>query len=275
MGSGFTLIRSKHEDGVLKFYPIANDTGTINIGDGTLDCDLKIFLGSTTEYIEFDVGNSRMNVIAPLVMGTSTTDGVALTDAITVISGIYSEVGVALTASTVVQGTLNNLYISTAQDADVDIYAGKSIITTVVNLVDGEHVGLWGEFAFSGTVSTVWTAENINAGMKATLTSDNNLTLGTACVAAGLVIDSKIGSSATINGNTVGLHIKKGSTSLDFEYGIEWTDCLSTAVFKCLSSGTVVSDSDSGAVPTAEGYITCEVDGNVRYIYLFDAKPSG
>lgn len=42
--------------------PRVDDTGEINIGDGTYDMDMKVFLGSTSEYVLFDVGNSRLDV---------------------------------------------------------------------------------------------------------------------------------------------------------------------------------------------------------------------
>lgn len=56
-----TRIKSKWSSGNLIFYPDTDDTGAFIIGDGTLDCDFKVFLGSTTEYFEADVGNSRVN----------------------------------------------------------------------------------------------------------------------------------------------------------------------------------------------------------------------
>jgi hypothetical protein len=57
---------------VLKVRPVADDTGEINIGDGTYDMDVKVFLGSTTEYLLLDVGNSRVQLpdSVPLSIGT-------------------------------------------------------------------------------------------------------------------------------------------------------------------------------------------------------------
>jgi len=57
-----TLIKSDWSSGNLIFLPNTDDTGAINIGDGTRDCDFKVFLGSTTEYAEFNVGDSRVNI---------------------------------------------------------------------------------------------------------------------------------------------------------------------------------------------------------------------
>lgn len=45
---------------ILKIRPATNDTGSINIGDGSYDIDVKVFLGATTKYLLLDVGNSRM-----------------------------------------------------------------------------------------------------------------------------------------------------------------------------------------------------------------------
>jgi len=44
------------------FYvrPVADDTGAFMVGDGTTDMDLKVFLGSASQYALFDVGNSAL-----------------------------------------------------------------------------------------------------------------------------------------------------------------------------------------------------------------------
>lgn len=54
----------------LNILPLTNDIGAINIGNGTRDIDLKVFLGSTAEYAEFDVGNSRINLVGVPVLLT-------------------------------------------------------------------------------------------------------------------------------------------------------------------------------------------------------------
>lgn len=55
----------------LSFLPQVNDQGSIEIGDGSTDMDLKVFLGSTSEYVEFDVGNSRVNCEVPILYGSN------------------------------------------------------------------------------------------------------------------------------------------------------------------------------------------------------------
>jgi len=52
---------------LLTIIPATDDTGAINIGDGTTDIDLKIFLGSATEYVDFNVGDSKVTMaLVPL-----------------------------------------------------------------------------------------------------------------------------------------------------------------------------------------------------------------
>lgn len=57
---------------IAKVRPLVDDQGAINIGDGTYDMDVKVFLGSTTEYVLFDVGNSLLQLSdsTPLSLGT-------------------------------------------------------------------------------------------------------------------------------------------------------------------------------------------------------------
>lgn len=45
---------------LLTILPATNDLGAINIGDGTTDIDVKIFLGSATKNVLFDVGASAI-----------------------------------------------------------------------------------------------------------------------------------------------------------------------------------------------------------------------
>ena len=44
----------------IEWLPRAADTGAFHIGDGSTDMDFKLFLGATTKWALFDVGNSRV-----------------------------------------------------------------------------------------------------------------------------------------------------------------------------------------------------------------------
>ncbi len=46
----------------LFLLPREDDQGVINVGDGTKDMDVKVFVGSTDEFVILDVGNSRVDL---------------------------------------------------------------------------------------------------------------------------------------------------------------------------------------------------------------------
>jgi len=83
----------------LQIIPAANDTGAINFGDGSSDIDVKVFLGSTNEYAEFNVGDSKVNlagVASTILSITSTLIGsvadnaveITVTDSQTIATGV-------------------------------------------------------------------------------------------------------------------------------------------------------------------------------------------
>ena len=271
-----TLVKSKWSSGNLIFYPATDDTGAINIGDGTNDCDFKIFLGDTSTYVDFNVGDGAMNITAALTMGASVADGVTLTDASTVLAAMYGDIEVDGTASTVINNLYSSFYISTAQTNDWDFYAVRGHVTAAKDTADGLHGGVWGQYEYSGTVAVTETSESVAAGVIAEIKSDNDLTLGTGAVAAGLLVDGAVGATATNNGELSGIYVKKQSGTLDFEHGITIENCVSAGIFNFPdgSVGTIISDSNDAAFGTATGYITNVVGGNTRVIPFRDDAPS-
>lgn len=61
-------VLQRWDGSALEFLPVSDDTGAINFGDGTTDLDVKIFLGSSTVYALFDVGNARVDLSCDLIM---------------------------------------------------------------------------------------------------------------------------------------------------------------------------------------------------------------
>ncbi len=61
------------DGGSLNIVPLNDDVGVIEIGNGTDDIDLQIFLGAAGEFALFDVGNSRLtlNAIDFMVIATA------------------------------------------------------------------------------------------------------------------------------------------------------------------------------------------------------------
>ena len=47
----------------LHLIPAVDDQGVLQVGNGTNDMDVKVFLGSTSEYVEFNVGASQLNIV--------------------------------------------------------------------------------------------------------------------------------------------------------------------------------------------------------------------
>jgi hypothetical protein len=80
-GETFDLLSSDS----LKLQPVADDTGKIQIGDGTKDMDFQIFVGSATESFLFDVGNSKLTATAPIESNSAinTSGTMALSGAVT------------------------------------------------------------------------------------------------------------------------------------------------------------------------------------------------
>jgi hypothetical protein len=75
-------------DSVLEFLPAVDDQGAINIGNGTLDIDFKVFLRTTADYVLFDVSESRVEMAQVPIKWTGTLNGKGLDfDDITLTAG--------------------------------------------------------------------------------------------------------------------------------------------------------------------------------------------
>lgn len=133
----------------LQLRPLVTDTGAINIGDGTNDCDFKVFLGSTSEYALFDVGNSQVDLQCPLALtGNLTVSGtVSMTDTVVTAEHGAGVIGTAMTPTTsrrTINGTIITEFkidltglasINTANDviglsAGGNAYIGRNVVAT-------------------------------------------------------------------------------------------------------------------------------------------------
>jgi hypothetical protein len=73
---------------LLTVIPLTDDTGAINVGNGTKDIDLKVFLGTTAKYVLFDVGNARVELAGtPLRMSGTFADHIFYVPNLTLSSG--------------------------------------------------------------------------------------------------------------------------------------------------------------------------------------------
>ena len=88
---------------VLQLNPEVDDQGSMQIGDGSADMDVKVFLGSSTEHVLLDVGSSQVTLTGvPLVLtgsaGSITCDSsLTMSDGATVTQGSGSGKATAVT----------------------------------------------------------------------------------------------------------------------------------------------------------------------------------
>jgi len=84
----------------LDILPVADDTGAINIGNGTLDIDFKVFFGTTGHYFLCDVGGEKIS-IAAAPSGSSAVNALDMTiaDACTLSSGYAHGLHIGYTKS--------------------------------------------------------------------------------------------------------------------------------------------------------------------------------
>ena len=85
---------------VLYVLPVVDDQGYLAIGNGTNDMDVKVFLGASTDFVLFDVGNGQVTFDnAELQMGDN--DGIEFGDGADVTvewNGTYLEANSAANA---------------------------------------------------------------------------------------------------------------------------------------------------------------------------------
>lgn len=105
----------------LTILPVADDTGAILIGDGTTDMDVKVFLGTSTKFVLFDVGNTSLVVSAGVTLSVDDT-----TDTSSTVTGsIHTDGGVGI-AKALWVGTTSRLVGAVTID-DVATFAGRDV----------------------------------------------------------------------------------------------------------------------------------------------------
>lgn len=154
----------------LKLLPQVDDTGALNIGDGTTDMDVKVFLGASTDFVLFDVGNGRVQVdSAELLMGDSDE----------IIFGDGSDVtlawdGTQLEFLPVADDTGAINFGDGTTDCDVKVFLGAATDFVLFDIGNGQvtldnaelNLGDNDELEFGdasgGDVSIAWDATNLN-----------------------------------------------------------------------------------------------------------------
>lgn len=125
-----------------KIRPKIDDTGKLQIGDGTYDMDFEVYLGTSTEKAVFDVGNSRLSLDAiPLRYG----GGGAVTQATSITTGVTL-------SNFTGQITTVSQTVAAAAEAEFTVTNTKVTATSVVAVCIGTHASTG---TFTATVSAV------------------------------------------------------------------------------------------------------------------------
>lgn len=141
----------------------------------------------------------------------------------------------------------------------------------------GQNTGIWCYWEQSGT--TALNTGNLSSAASCTVESAATLTIDSGAILAGVVVDSSVNASTTVNGVFDGIYIKKASGALDFVNGISFTDCVSNSILKVADDQTVCSDDNQSilvdiSATTNAGFIKVEVGTTARYIALYALKSS-
>ncbi len=147
----------------LTIKPRADDTGAIVVGDGTTDMDVKIFLGTTSDYVEFNVGDSKVNLAFSSASTSPSTsvEPLSMATTMTGIGGVGGRAKFALTTNVALGGWSNAL---------------KGIVTYGAS---GRTTGL-GSAICAELVLSAGTSSGTYAAFEAEIVMDTSAVTGTA-----------------------------------------------------------------------------------------------
>jgi hypothetical protein len=228
---------------ILEVLPAVDDTGAINIGNGTKDIDLKVFLGTTGKYVDFNVGNANISVTGvPMLFGTqaNVVGALALATAQLGALRVFSDDGGVNIADSV-RGAQSRTLLTVAQSAGtIRALQGQLRVVSGVNVATGIYTALQGYLELAG-------AHTSSAG--ATLSAiDASLECGAVVTATGEVFGVHVectgAGSLTGAGTCAGIGITTGGTPV-WPVGLFIAPL---AVTTAISVGTKANLAGSGVV---------------------------
>lgn len=131
----------------LQISPATDDTGSINIGNGTADIDFKVFLGSTSDYMLADVGNSMVSVAKSTAATTGTIRAFDVAQTHTAV-GANAEVLRATLTSNVALGSWGNAIMGRVDLSTTGLVSGLiGCVCAELNMPGGTVAGSAGTYA--------------------------------------------------------------------------------------------------------------------------------
>ena len=252
--------------------------GTVTLDDDGTIADATNVMTLTQDTITL-VGATAINLT-----GNMTTSGVTSFGTFAAPTTIVKDVPLIMVSGDVVADQTSGVTrtawfrtkVSLAQTTNSCIgIEAQCRINNAATLGAGQFTGSWNYFEQSGT--TALNTGCLASGSSNTVETASTFTIDSGAILAGVVVDSSVNAGITNNGTFDGIYVKKGSGALDFVSGIEFTDCISSEIFKFADDGTVVSVTngsilnDISATANA-GFVKIKIGSDVRYLAAYAAK---
>lgn|SRR3990167_8695913 len=219
---------------LFEMLPLTDDTGAFNIGNGTKDFDVKVFLGNTTHYGLFDVGNQRLDLQGTsmhLRLGTfasaTSGSGVAMTAALSQALQVYVDDGNAAIASSVLTrgGRFRNLQVYTGGNREQEAVGLIGQIVSVAGTNRHNMAGLMGSYEAQTSLTVDGQASSTDPWIQAGVIGRVGVgtaitTLNANGILAGLAAMSNTASFSANNGIYTGLYVGRWGSNADWGYGI-------------------------------------------------------
>ncbi|MFB0545741.1 MAG: hypothetical protein ACETWB_02415 [Anaerolineae bacterium] len=266
---------------VLEFLPATDDTGALNIGDGTTDMDLKIFMGSTTAYVNFDNSAARVyfeDTVLSLNSGGSTTgNGYPLSATQTGVLKVYGDDANAAIGSgsmiKPIEGRLLLTYTGGNREQEAVGILGK--IVSVAGVNRHNMCGLMGSYEVGTSLTVDGQVYTIDPWIQAAVigrvgAGSAITTINTYGILAAFAAMSNTTSFAANSGEYDGLYIGRWGSLAAFTYGIH----METGA---VSNGILIGNSTTGVTLTSASnfalqvYTTCasvHASNSVQPIYM-------
>lgn len=272
---------------VFQVIPATDDTGAFNIGNGTADFDFKVFLGTTGDYAEFDVGNKRLNMVRATFTENEKCINVDVTVSDATKGTRQGAVAIALERTTVMTNSDGNpdcaLKISAKNKTASSSYCRTRGLDINVKVDNSPNAS----FAVYGALITAETESGTTLNTSGELVAlevhaKNNGNAGSANIKCLRVYDesqSSTGTSYAIEIDCTNnspftreycVYINSGASSgwtngLTFDGNI--TNALDFADTDGTNGATIGTYSSADANPS--GHIRVDIGGNTRYIYVY------
>lgn len=252
---------------LLTVIPLTDDTGAINIGNGTKDIDFKVFLGTTAKYALLDVGNSRADFIGiPVLVGaqSNTATALALTASQVGALRVFSDDGGANIADSV-RGAQSRLLLTIDQSAGtIRALQGQLKLLDGIDVTTGIYTAVQGYVEFAGH-SHAQTGATMSCFDASVEIPSGGFTVDSGGEFFGVHIETTGAGAITNNGTCGAIGITKASGAASWPVGLYISSCttgISIADDIPISLGTTVA--------TAETKITMEFDETTTGIGIFN-----